>query len=65
MFLFLSKVKNKVILMSETTFQKAIDLGCDPLQHPMQKAEDPDRRGGFVDFAGNSWWISTQVNEAL
>lgn len=43
------------------TFQKAIDYGCMSLEEPVNKDGDPDKRGSFLDFAGNYWSVSTQV----
>lgn len=45
----------------DETFQKAIDVGCEPLEKPKEREGDPDRRGSFRDFAGNVWSIATQV----
>jgi PhnB protein len=42
------------------TFKKAIAAGCVAEQQPEQKEGDPDTRGSFKDFAGNSWAIGTQ-----
>jgi len=42
-------------------FNQAISIGCEPVELPMQKVGDPDRRGSFKDFAGNIWSIGTQV----
>ena len=42
-------------------FQKAIDLGCEPIKKPVRMEGDPDRRGTFKDFAGNMWSVSTQL----
>ncbi|MEW4922803.1 VOC family protein [Algibacter sp. 2305UL17-15] len=47
----------------DKTFEKAMDLGCEPLETPKERDGDPDRRGSFKDFAGNIWSIGTQVNE--
>ena len=44
------------------TFEKAITLGCKPIQTPENKDGDPDMRGSFKDFQGNTWAIGTQVN---
>lgn len=30
-------------------------------QEPVRGEGDPDRRCGFEDPAGNSWWVSTQA----
>ena len=42
-------------------FNQAISTGCEPVELPVQKEGDPDRRGSFKDFAGNVWAIGTQV----
>ena len=47
----------------DKAFQKAIDLGCEPLESPKEREGDPDRRGSFKDFAGNIWSIGTQINK--
>lgn len=41
-------------------FEKAIKLGCESLQRPVNKEGDPDTRGMFKDFNGNMWAIGTQ-----
>jgi uncharacterized glyoxalase superfamily protein PhnB len=46
----------------DQVFQKAIDLGCEPLEKPKERVGDPDRRGSFKDFSGNIWSIATQLN---
>ena len=45
----------------DKTFEKAIDAGCDAIQHPKQQDNDPDRRATFKDFAGNMWSVGTQL----
>lgn len=35
--------------------------GCVPDQPPRVQEGDPDRRGSFKDFAGNTWAVGTQV----
>ena len=45
----------------DATYRRAVGAGGIPVQEPMQKARDPDRRGGVKDPSGNTWWISTQV----
>lgn len=45
----------------DETFNKAINYGCQPVDHPTQKEGDPDRRCTFKDFAGNNWSIATQL----
>jgi PhnB protein len=43
------------------TFKKAIDLGCETVEEPVNKPGDPDMRGSFKDYQGNMWAIGTQV----
>ncbi|MBC7874836.1 MAG: VOC family protein [Ferruginibacter sp.] len=45
----------------DETFSKAISLGCVTEEAPQQREGDPDRRGSFKDFSGNSWAIGTQL----
>jgi len=45
----------------DATYKKALAAGATSAQEPVQKAGDPDRRGGVIDPAGNTWWISTQM----
>jgi uncharacterized glyoxalase superfamily protein PhnB len=42
------------------TYKKAIELGCEGIQEPIQK-DDPDIRGMFKDFNGNVWTVGTQT----
>jgi len=44
----------------DETYQRALTAGGIAVQEPTQK-DDPDRRGGVQDPAGNTWWIATQV----
>jgi len=44
----------------DATFKKAIHAGCESLEEPKLREGDPDRRGTFIDFAGNMWSIGTQ-----
>lgn len=44
----------------DATYKRALAAGGVAVQEP-QKKDDPDRRGGFKDPAGNSWWVATQV----
>lgn len=41
-------------------YKKAIELGCEGIQEPIQK-DDPDIRGMFKDFNGNVWTVGTQT----
>jgi uncharacterized glyoxalase superfamily protein PhnB len=42
-------------------FKKALSMGCQAEEQPKERDGDPDRRGSFKDFAGNSWAIGTQL----
>ncbi len=44
----------------DATYERALSAGGISVQEPTQK-DDPDRRGGVRDPAGNTWWIATQV----
>jgi PhnB protein len=50
---------------AETTYNKAISLGCTSIEAPSCREGDPDMRGTFSDFAGNMWSVGTQVNTSL
>lgn len=43
------------------TIEKARAYGCDITSEPINRADDPDVRGSFTDFAGNEWAIGTQM----
>lgn len=47
----------------DDVYHRALDLGATSVQEPAQK-DDPDRRAGVTDKAGNSWWFGTQVGQA-
>jgi len=44
----------------DATYQKALQFGATSLQAPIKKA-DSDKRGGFKDAWGTSWWVGTKV----
>ncbi len=44
----------------DATYQRALATGGVSVQEPRQQ-NDPDRRSGVRDPAGNTWWIATQV----
>jgi len=44
----------------DDVFNRAMALGCTPIEKPSEREGDPDRRGTFKDFAGNMWSIGTQ-----
>lgn len=41
--------------------EKALQARCQITEKPKTREGDPDRRGTFVDFAGNMWSIGTQL----
>lgn len=43
----------------DETFKKAINAGCEIIEPPKERVEDPDRRATFKDFAGNMWSVGT------
>jgi PhnB protein len=45
----------------DATYKKALQEGGVSVQEPVRKEGDPDRRGGFKDPCGNTWWVSTQA----
>jgi PhnB protein len=45
----------------DSVFDKAIRAGATADQTPKQREGDPDRRGSFKDFAGNTWAVATQL----
>jgi PhnB protein len=45
----------------DAVYRGALEAGAVAVQPPERKGEDPDRRGGVKDPAGNTWWIATQV----
>ena len=47
----------------DEVFKNALDHGCKPLETPTKREGDPDRRGSFVDFAGNTWAVGTMSND--
>jgi PhnB protein len=44
----------------DATYAKAVAAGAKPVRPP-EKGEDPDKRGGFRDPSGTTWWVGTQV----
>lgn len=44
----------------DATYRKGLEAGATALQEPVKK-EDEDKRGGFKDPWGTSWWIGTKV----
>ncbi len=46
----------------DAVYRRALAAGGVSVQEPIQR-DDPDRRCGVEDPAGNTWWIATQVGE--
>ena len=44
----------------DETYARALKAGATSVQEPVQK-DDPDKRGGFRDAGGITWWISQQT----
>jgi uncharacterized glyoxalase superfamily protein PhnB len=46
----------------DATYARAIAAGATPVRAP-EKGHDPDKRGGFRDAGGTTWWVGTQVEQ--
>jgi PhnB protein len=46
---------------ADATYRAALQAGGVSVQEPVRKEHDTDKRGGFKDPAGNTWWVATQV----
>ena len=44
---------------SSAVYRRALAAGADGVQEPVRK-EDEDRRGGFRDPGGTTWWVATR-----
>ena len=44
----------------DATYKKALAAGAESVQEPVKK-DDPDKRGGFKDAGGTTWWVGTRV----
>lgn len=44
----------------DAIFEKAVNYGCEVVDKPQNKENDPDKRGTFKDFTGNMWSVATQ-----
>ena len=42
------------------TYARALKAGATSVQEPVQN-DDPDKRGGFRDAGGTTWWIGQQT----
>lgn len=45
----------------DTIFERALAAGATIVKRPIQEG-DSDKRGGFTDAGGTTWWVSTQVD---
>ena len=45
---------------ADATFNKALAAGAQAVREPVL-GDDGDKRGGFKDAGGTTWWVSTQV----
>lgn len=43
-------------------FNKAVAYGCEPVEQPINKDGDEDRRGTFKDSHGNHWSVASQTS---
>ncbi len=44
----------------DETFEKAKHAGCEIIEPPKTRENDPDKRATFKDYAGNMWSVGTQ-----
>lgn len=44
-------------------WEKALEAECEPIEPPIEREGDPDRRATFKDFGGNMWSIGTQIHK--
>lgn len=44
----------------DATYARAIKAGAISVQEPVQK-DDADKRGGFRDTGGTTWWVGQQT----
>ena len=47
----------------ERILEIALEAGAEALQAPTRREGDADRRGGFRDASGTTWWVATQLEE--
>lgn len=45
---------------ADATYARALNAGATAVQAPVQK-DDTDKRGGFQDAGGTTWWIAQQM----
>lgn len=46
----------------DAIYARALQAGAEAVQAPMRKG-DPDKRGGFRDAGGTTWWVAQQMGE--
>jgi uncharacterized glyoxalase superfamily protein PhnB len=44
----------------DAVYRKALEAGARSVQEPVRK-QDPDKRGGFTDPGGTTWWVATRA----
>ena len=44
----------------DAVYQSALAAGATAVQEPVRKS-DEDKRGGFTDVGGITWWVATKV----
>jgi PhnB protein len=44
----------------DAVYRNALAAGATSVQDPVKK-QDEDKRGGFKDVGGTTWWVSTKV----
>ena len=44
----------------DEVYDRALKAGCQGIEVPKAKDDDPDKRGMFKDYLGNIWAIGTQ-----
>ncbi len=44
----------------DDTYRRAIAAGAVGIKEPT-KGQDADKRGGFQDVGGTTWWVATQI----
>lgn len=45
----------------DESYRRLLEAGGTSVAEPAQRENDPDRRAGVKDPAGNTWWIATQL----
>lgn len=44
---------------ADATYHRALEAGAETVQEPVRR-DDEDRRGGFRDPGGTTWWVATR-----